>query len=153
MTNKQAIITFIVGVGFLLAAFWAGMNVAKYGRAPSASADTTKNRGTTGSTARADSGSPGAASTTASNGKDSVEASSYIVRVAAFGTEDKADKLAIELRHKYLSAHTEEPVAGDDSLYRVDIGPYERRDEAEQVARELATEGRKGVMIIPGAKR
>jgi hypothetical protein len=36
---------------------------------------------------------------------------------------------------------------GQDGLYRVNIGPYDKRD-ADKVAAELSNE-RKGIMILP----
>ncbi|HUK90349.1 MAG TPA: SPOR domain-containing protein, partial [Blastocatellia bacterium] len=157
MTNKQAITVFVFGVAFLLAAFWAGMTVARNSLSSSASSGSKTSTSPAASPRRRDTAlsntgaNTGASATTtaARADQDSGASSAYVVRVAAFGTESEADKLAMDLRRKYLSAHTQEPTAGDDSLYRVDIGPYERRDEAEQVAHELGVEGHKGVMIIP----
>jgi cell division septation protein DedD len=153
MTNKQAITTFAIGVGFLLAAFWAGMTVARNSRISTASPGVAKTAGAPVSPSRADGRSDNSPGTITPTSSQPGAGDSYIVRVAAFGTQDLADKLAFDLRHKYLSAHTEEPGAGDDSLYRVDIGPYEKREEAEQVARELAVDGRKGIMIISRGKK
>ncbi|HKV38125.1 MAG TPA: SPOR domain-containing protein, partial [Blastocatellia bacterium] len=71
----------------------------------------------------------------------------YVVTVAAFGTSQEANQLTSELRRKYLSTYTQEP-SGSDTLYRVNIGPYDKREAAEQVQQELVAEGRKGIMII-----
>jgi cell division protein FtsN len=40
------------------------------------------------------------------------------------------------------------PSGNQETLYRVNIGPYDKPD-ADKVATELATEGRKGIMILP----
>jgi cell division septation protein DedD len=132
MSNKQVIAIFIVGLALLAAAFWAGLNVIKQGTAASEPQPSTKQQ-------QAVSGS-----------QDPVGAadSRYVVFVAAFGTLEPARKLESELRQKtYLAAHVKMP-SGQDTLYRVNIGPYDRRD-ADKVATELSTEGRKGIMILP----
>jgi cell division septation protein DedD len=55
----------------------------------------------------------------------------------------------MDLRRKYPSAYTQQPPGGDDTLYRVYIGPYPKREDAETVQNELSSDGRKGVMIVP----
>ncbi|HSQ20496.1 MAG TPA: SPOR domain-containing protein, partial [Blastocatellia bacterium] len=73
----------------------------------------------------------------------------YIVQVgSSFGTADKANELTTQLSKKYPSAHTQNPT-GPDTLYRVRIGPYNSREDAQQVANELSSQGFKGVMIFP----
>jgi cell division septation protein DedD len=133
MSNKQVIAIFIVGTGLLLAAFWAGLYVVKQGTAASI----------------AQGGVP------AQEKKEQQAESSesrYVVFVAAFGTLEPAKKLEADLRQKnYLAAHVKVP-AGQDTLYRVNIGPYDRRD-ADKVATELSTEGRKGIMILPWTQK
>ncbi|HET9533266.1 MAG TPA: SPOR domain-containing protein [Blastocatellia bacterium] len=136
MSNKQVIAIFILGIALLLGAFWAGLNVVKQGSA----ADSARPAET--APAKKQQAVPVPADATASN------ESRYVVFVAAFGTLEPAKKLEAELRQKnYLAAHVKMPAA-QDTLYRVNIGPYDRRD-ADKVAAELATEGRKGIMILP----
>ncbi|HEY6331676.1 MAG TPA: SPOR domain-containing protein [Blastocatellia bacterium] len=149
MTNKQAITVFVFGVGFMLAAFWFGMTVAK-NSVSSAANSPSPAVGPANSVQRKAVNAP--AQSRAVTNSDSAGVSRYIVRVAAFGTQNDADKFAMDLRRKYLSAHTQPPTSNDDSLYRVDIGPYEKRDEADAVARELGVEGHKGVIILPASK-
>lgn len=149
MTNKQAITTFVFGVGFMLAAFWFGMTIAK-NSVSSAANSPSSGAGVSGGGQRKEPASVGQSQSAAN--ADSGSANRYIVRVAAFGTQNDADKFAMDLRRKYLSAHTQPPASNDDSLYRVDIGPYEKREEADAVARELGVEGHKGVIIMPVSK-
>jgi cell division septation protein DedD len=149
MTNRQAVTTFVFGIGFLLVAFWAGLTIARNGGRSPANLPVVKNSNPSPTSSRAASSQRGPSDPYPSLTQEPNVSSNYIVRVAAFGTQELADRLSGELKHKYMSAHTQEPAGGDDSLYRVDIGPYANRDEAEQVARELATEGRKGIMIMP----
>jgi cell division protein FtsN len=66
----------------------------------------------------------------------------------SFGTAEKANELAAQLRRTYPSAYVQNPT-GSDTVYRVRIGPYDRKENAEQVANELASQGFKGVMIFP----
>ena len=145
MSNKQVIAIFFTGVGLLVIAFWAGLSITRHSRATGPETST---------------GSKGAASSTASNDQKGAQSRSspapeddqnsrFIVHVATFGTAEQADQLTRELRRKYLSADTQQPAKGGDTLYRVNIGPYKSRADAEQVARELQGEGRKGIMVLP----
>ncbi|HVG17702.1 MAG TPA: SPOR domain-containing protein [Blastocatellia bacterium] len=143
MSNKQVTAIFIGGIALLLGAFWAGLKVVKQNSA--ADVNQTSARNAQGGVSPA----PQSQGSQSPSGEASSGDARYIVRVAAFGTLEQADQLAIELRRKYISAHTQPP-SGDDTLFRVNIGPYNRREDAQQVANQLAGEGRKGVMIISG---
>jgi len=140
MSNKQVIAIFMLGVALLLGAFWAGLYVVKQ--------DTTASAGQ-GAAANQNSQSGSAGKQTSPNAntlpgeQSSSDGARYAVLVAAFGTQDKAKQLESELRKKYLSAH----VQMENGLYRVRIGPYDKRD-ADKVAGELSNE-RKGIMILP----
>jgi cell division protein FtsN len=149
MSNKQVIAIFIIGVGLLLGAFWAGLYVVKQ--------DSTSNANSRSANQNSHGGSPGnqtvagkGASATANTPPQQASSDArYIVQVgASFGTAEKANELTAQLRRKYPSAHTQNP-SGSDTLYRVRIGPYNSRDDAQQVANELASQGFKGVMIFP----
>ena len=73
----------------------------------------------------------------------------YIVQIgSSFETAEEANELTSKLRPKYPSAQTENP-GGSEALYRVRIGPYASREDAQQVANELAGQGYLGVMILP----
>jgi cell division septation protein DedD len=122
MSNKQVAAIFAVGVGFALLAFWAGLTVSRKGAPQKPAAHQSQNK--------------------------QPDRARYIVRVATFGTAAEASKLAAELRaRRYLSAYVQPP-GSEDLLYRVNIGPYDDREMAQQVADQLAAEGRKGVTII-----
>ena len=141
MSNKSVIAIFVIGVASLLLAFWAGLNVTKEPAGMAVSRADTKAAGATDNT--------GIAGQNRANSGESSQ-SRFLVLVGTFGTVEKADQLTSELRKKsYRSAYTQTPSrGGDDQLYRVFIGPYEK-PEADKVASELAAEGRKGVMIKP----
>jgi cell division septation protein DedD len=149
MSNKHVIAIFFTGVCLLLIAFWAGLTIARHGKTSQ------PQTGSVGSKA----GQPGSTDSSAQNQKDQKGAAPsvpgedpnarFIVHVATFGTAEQADRLTRELKRKYLSADTQQPTPGGDTLYRVNIGPYKSRADAEQVARELQGEGRKGIMVIP----
>jgi len=147
MSNKQVSAIFIIGIALLLGAFWAGLKVVKQ--------DSTRDASRTSAPApnAQASASPGAQSPSPQSPAPQANSGEarYMVRVAAFGTAEQANQLALELRRRYISAHAQEP-GGDDTLFRVNIGPYNRREDAQQVANQLAGEGRKGVMIISGAQ-
>ena len=140
VNNRQAIAVFILGIAFLLAAFWAGLNVVK--------------RDALGGIHQSDNPSRPVQAANHQGQERAAQASDeppgdagYILQVAGFGTADKANQLVAELRRKYKSAHAQAP-AGDDAIYRVLIGPYPTRAETDQVAGELAAQGMKGVMIL-----
>jgi cell division septation protein DedD len=141
MTNKQVIAVFVGGVVLLLGAFWAGLSVIK--RDPASDASTANQNGRTASTnqraANANSGT---------REQPGTENARYVVFVAAFGTLEKAKQLESDLRRKYLAAHVKTPTGNQETLFRVNIGPYDKQD-ADKVATELATEGRKGIMVLP----
>jgi len=139
MSNKQVIAIFIIGVALLLGAFWAGLHVVKQDAATNTNQNVPSNQKPIGKAA---------GNANSQTQQESSEAR-YVVQVgASFGTIEKANELTTQLRRKYPSAHTLNPT-GSDTLYRVRIGPYNSRQDAEQVANELTTQGFKGVMIFP----
>ena len=140
VNNRQAIAVFILGIAFLLAAFWAGLNVVKRDALGGIHQSESSSRPPQPANRQ---GQERAAQSTDEPPGDA----GYILQVAGFGTADKAGQLVAELRRKYKSAHAQAP-AGDDTIHRVLIGPYPTRAEADQVAGELAAQGMKGVMIL-----
>ena len=134
MSNKSVIAIFVIGVASLLLAFWAGLKVTKEPAALT----------------RVDAKTI-AQSEATSKAASAAAGGEYVVLVGTFGSQEKADQLTAELKRKlYKSAYTQTPTrGGDDTLYRVFIGPYERKEDADRVANELTAEGRKGVMIRP----
>ena len=146
MSNKQVIAIFIIGVGLLLGAFWAGLYVVKQDGGGSSNANRPANQNAQNQNAQT--AKPAPSNLTPQPPQASSDAR-YIVQVgASFGTAEKANELTSQLRKKYPSAHTQNPT-GTDTLYRVRIGPYNNREDAQQVANELASQGFKGVMIFP----
>jgi cell division septation protein DedD len=140
MSNKQVIAIFIIGVGLLLGAFWAGLYVVKQDAAANANQIGTAVR--TGQ-AQAKPASANANLTPA----QPAESSQYVVFVASFGTVEKAKQLETELQKlNYRAAYVQMP-SSQDTLFRVNIGPYDKAD-AEKVAALLSNE-RKGIMILP----
>jgi len=154
MTNKQVIAIFVIGIGLLLGAFWAGLHVVKQDGSANlnqvhiASQSATSNTAATQAVAKP--ASVNASTQTQAQPQPGASGDTrYIVQVgASFGTVEKANELTAQLKKKYLGAHTQNPTGGD-TLYRVRIGPYDRRDDAQQVANELSSQGFKGVMIFP----
>jgi len=135
LTNKQVVAIYITGLALLLGAFWGGMSLLSHSGAP------------------ARTGSQSQSHRPAQNGSQSAAQpapgeNQYIVFVAAFGTLARAKQMESELHEqKYLAAHVKNPV-GEDTLYRINIGPYSKTD-ADQVASELSQKGYRGVMILP----
>ena len=145
VNNKQVIAGFVLGIALLLVAFWAGLNVVKQDTIPRVAAPNRASAGRPEPRTRSDVESP-------NNGDDPQNGTRYVLQVGSFGTPEKAGQLVNELRHKYKSAHTQNP-AGDDTIYKVLIGPYDTRREVDQIADELAAQGMKGVMIVPWSQR
>jgi cell division protein FtsN len=150
MSNKQVIAVFIIGIGLLLGAFWAGLHVVRQDTKANANQNQVVNQNSQGNNAGnpapANKPAPANANTQQQQATDDAR---YIVQVgSSFGTADKANELTTQLSKKYPSAHTQNPT-GSDTLYRVRIGPYNSREDAQQVANELASQGFKGVMISP----
>lgn len=72
----------------------------------------------------------------------------YIVQLgSSFDTAEKASELTSRLRMTYPTAYTQSP-SGNETLYRVRIGPYNTREEARQVANDLTGQGFAGVTIL-----
>lgn len=142
MSNKQVIAIFIIGVGLLLGAFWAGLYVVKQ----NTDANTNKPQSTAGGAAEtAAAGKLSANANTAGQAADNN--SQYVVYIASFGTLEKAKQLEADLQKlNYRSAFVQMPNS-QETLYRVNIGPYDRAD-AEKVVVMLSNE-RKGLMILP----
>jgi cell division septation protein DedD len=140
MSNKQVIAIFMLGVALLLGAFWAGLYVVKQDTTATGGQGVAANQNSQGGQG----GKLASSNANMLSGEQSPsDGARYAVLVAAFGTQDKAKQLESELRKKYLSAH----VQIENGLYRVRIGPYDKRD-ADKVAGELSNE-RKGIMILP----
>jgi cell division septation protein DedD len=135
MSNKQVIAIFMLGIAVLLGAFWAGLYVVK--QDTTASQDVSGNRN----------GQMGKAASQNTNEQSSSASSKFVVRVATFGTLDKAKELEAELKQKsYLATYVQMP-DNQNQLYRVNIGPYDKGD-ADKVAAQLSNE-RRGIMILP----
>lgn len=128
ITNKQVMAIFAAGVAVLFIAFWAGLSISRR---------TTASEPVPVPAISAQPQTP--------SQPDQVK---HMVVVGTFGTEEKASEIARELRRTYLSAHAQKPnTAAGERLFRVLIGPYDKRESAEQVQNELLGEGRKGVTV------
>ena len=141
MSNKQVIAIFIIGVGLLLGAFWAGLYVVKQ----NTDANTNSPAPARGAQPAAEGKQPATNANT--NGPAGDSTSQYVVFIASFGTLEKAKQLEGDLQKlNYRSAFVQMPTS-QETLYRVNIGPYDRAD-AEKVVAMLSNE-RKGLMILP----
>lgn len=144
ISNKQVMAVFVLGIALLLAAFWAGLNVVKQDTIPTLSqSDKGEERAQPAGKNLRQEPAPSHTDDQAERGS-----AGYVLQVAGFGTQEKASQMVSDLRRKYKSAHTQSP-SGDDTIYRVLIGPYATRQEADQIANELVSQGTKGIMIIP----
>ena len=64
----------------------------------------------------------------------------FAVQVAAVGERDEADTIALRLSTKGYPAYVMSPAAGTPRVFRVRVGKYKDRREAEQVANRLQRE-------------
>lgn len=145
MSNKQVAAIFIIGIALLLAAFWAGLVIIK--QDGPASANQTASAAPNAASNQANKPPANANLTTRpANTPTTDDDTRYVVVLGSFGTAEQADQLKTEMRRDYPSTHVEPP-SGDNTLYRVVIGYYNRRD-AEMIAAELSNK-RRGIMIQP----
>lgn len=147
MSNKQVIAIFALGIVMIFVAFWAGLSVMKGSIVSSSNQAAVKNTNTTPQQKPAEPDRQTEAAVANPN-TETTPPTRYLVRVAAFGTQQKAEELKNELRNKkFISAYVQMP-EGTETLYNVNLGPFERREEAQQVANELSIEGKKVLGIF-----
>src|SRR5215468_6247858 len=128
INNKQVVAIFIIGIVLLLGAFWAGLYVVKQ--------DTGSNAGQTAAGSQNPQSDRKANSNSQARDQQTSPDARYVVQVgASYGTAALANQAVAELRDKYKSAYVQNPIGGD-SLYRVRIGPYNTREDAQQVAND-----------------
>jgi cell division septation protein DedD len=157
LSNKQVIAIFVLGIVMLFLAFWAGLSVIKGGIVASSN-QTAQNHASQPPQKPVEpqkQNDPSVANISPAPAQsltsEAGEEKRYTVRIAAFGTQEKAEELRNELRKKnYLSAYVQMPV-GQDTLYYVNVGPFKSREEAQQVANELSIEGKKVLGIFQSA--
>lgn len=157
MSNRQVIAVFVAGIVMMLAAFWAGLNIIKGSAVEStiASSNSSTNGSNKAGAAPVSKPAPSPQAAESSRAQASQEANpapnddpKYVVFASAHGTLEKAQEEVEKLKaQRYISAHVKMPDE-ENSLYRVFIGHFKLREDAQQVANELASEGRKGVMIF-----
>jgi cell division septation protein DedD len=137
MSNKNVVAVFAAGLALLLAAFWAGLYVVRQEPPKPAPAAAE-------SAATRDASPPPQPEAPPQPSPDA----RYVVQVSSYGTADKANEFRAQLKKQYFAAYTQGPTK-DDPLYHVCIGPYTDYDQARQLLNQLASQGFKGVMIVP----
>lgn len=141
MSNKQVIAIFVLGLGMMFVAFWAGLSVIQGNIVSSSNQATVKSANPPPQ--KSVEASRQAEAAGADSSAETPPQTLYLVRVAAFGTQQKAEELKDELRKSsFISAHVQEP-QGAETLYNVNLGPFEKREDAQQVANTLSIEGKK----------
>jgi hypothetical protein len=78
---------------------------------------------------------PGATDTTAAPPVTSAPTSGFTVQFAAILTEDKAQQIAASIRVGATPAHVASSTIGGSPIYRVVMGPFTTKEEAERVGR------------------
>jgi len=148
MSNRQVVAIFIIGIVLLLAAFWAGLAIVKQDAPVSANQSSAANQNAAANTSNKPAAGGGSTTRPASQPPGD-ENAQYVVLIGTFGTLEQAKQLESDMRRDYIATHVQMP-SGGDTLFRVVIGPYKKRD-AEQVASDLSNK-RKGIMIQPWAQ-
>jgi cell division septation protein DedD len=78
---------------------------------------------------------------------EAAEPSGYSVQVAAAPSPEQAQDMIRQLSRGGHVAYLSHTVAKDTVLYRVRVGPFESRDEAQAVVKRLEVEGYRGAWI------
>lgn len=77
-----------------------------------------------------------------------IEEGVLTVQVGAFASRQNADNLRAGLSKKFADVHVSTFFDGRQTLYRVRVGRYHSRDDAQDAARILADEGFKQTFIV-----
>src|SRR5262249_34550984 len=137
----NVIAIFVIGLALLLGAFWAGLYAVKKGPAATHPAANASDQAGPAAAPQIQA-QPEALQQTSPNAR-------LFVPGRGFCTAEKANELVAQLKkQRYLAAYLQEPTR-DDRLYRVLIGTYNAKEDAQQVATELANQGFKGVQVVP----
>jgi cell division septation protein DedD len=141
MSNKQVVAIFVLGIVMMFVAFWAGLSVIQGNIVSSSNQATVKNANTPPPQKPVEPPKQTETAVTDSS-VETTPQTLYLVRVAAaFATQQKAEELKDELRKGgFLSAYVQMP-EGTETLYNVYLGPFGKREEAQQAANTLSIEG------------
>jgi cell division septation protein DedD len=74
----------------------------------------------------------------------------YVLQLGAFRERERAEFLARQFSHRGLETFLEKmtPAKGE-ATYRVRVGPYAERSEAEEVAKEILQQSGHQAIIVP----
>src|SRR5215510_2559877 len=150
MSNKHVIVVFFIGIALLLGAFWAGLKVTKQDVSAGGSANEAKQNVPVEQSSKA---APKPAPPQLTEQAGSADGR-YIVVVRQYATAEAASQFMNEFRRdpQHRSAYTQPPNA-QNPFYRVNIGPYTTREQAEQTMNDLAAQGMKGIMVEPWTQK
>ena len=151
MSNKHVIVVFFIGVALLLGAFWAGLKVTKQDASAGGSAnEVVQNTQDDRSGKTAQKSPPPPQLIEQAGGAEG----RYIVVVRQYATAEAASQFMNEFRRdpQHRSAYTQPP-SSQNPFYRVNIGPYTTREQAEQTMNDLSAQGMKGVMVEPWTQK
>jgi D-alanyl-D-alanine carboxypeptidase len=77
-------------------------------------------------------------------------ADGYLLQVGSFRERDRAESLAKQFSADGLEAFVERiPLAGGQTIYRVRVGPYAERLEAQEIAQEILNKSGLRPLILP----
>ncbi len=76
-------------------------------------------------------------------------AGGFRVQIVSVSSRSEADAEAARLSRRGFSARVEPGTGSKGTIYRVRVGPFASREEAERASQRLAAEGRRGAWIVP----
>ena len=71
----------------------------------------------------------------------------WAVQLGSFGEQERADRLAAELRKQGFAAFLSKVSTGSGDMHRVRVGPQKDRESAEAMAERLKKAGRDGLVV------
>jgi hypothetical protein len=75
------------------------------------------------------------------SGAEAAVPASFWIQVGAFSSEKNADNLAVKLRGASYTAAVSPSVSQGKAIYKVRVGPYGGREEAQGVSKRLSRQG------------
>ena len=76
-------------------------------------------------------------------------AAGFRVQIVSVSSRSEADAEAARLSRRGFSVRVEPGTGPKGTIYRVRVGPFASREEAERASQRLAAEGRRGAWIVP----
>lgn len=83
----------------------------------------------------------------APTGSGEVKAISYLVQIAALGSQDKVNELQKKLKSAGIKSHTQKVATASGERIRVRVGPFANKEEADSMRARLGKLGLNGTLV------